>query len=69
MRIMDTMNGDGNNALRVKLYRDKAIKELDLMHQAIVEGDYGAATQHKIIANVAIDEMVNLSNLIQGNKE
>ena len=44
---------------RVKVYKDKAIKELDLMHEAILIGDYKKAMHHKIVANIAIDEMTN----------
>ena len=46
---------------RAKIYKDKAIKELELMHEAIVSGDFKKAMHHKIIANVAIDEMINVS--------
>ena len=50
---------------RVGLHKDKAVRELDLMYEAIQAGDYKKAMEHKIIANVAIDEMVNVSKLVE----
>lgn len=58
-------SGNGNNELRVRMHKDNAIKNLDLMHDAIVSGDYKLAMHYKIIANVAIDEMVNVSELVE----
>ena len=50
---------------RVKLQKDKAIEEIDLMHKAMDDGDYKKAMHHKIIANIAIDEMVNVSKMTE----
>ena len=47
------------------MHKDKAVKELDLMHKAIDDGDYKKAMHHKIVANIAIDEMVNVSRLVE----
>ena len=49
---------------RSGVYKDKAIRELDLMHEAIVAGDYKKAMHHKIVANIAIDEMINVTGVI-----
>jgi len=38
---------------------------LDSIHEAIEGGDYKKARYHKIVANVAIDEMVNVSKMIE----
>jgi hypothetical protein len=54
-----------SSAERVRMHKEKAEKELELMHQAIGKGDYKLAMHHKIIANVAIDEMVNVSELVE----
>jgi len=62
---VDIASGDGNDNLRIKLHKDNAIRELDLMHEAIVAGDYKKAMHHKIIANIAIDEMVNVSKMVE----
>ena len=35
------------------------------MHQAIDAGDYKKAMHHKIVANIAIHEMVNVSRLVE----
>lgn len=64
---VDTASGNGNDKLRVKLHKDNAIKELDLMHKAMEAGDYKKAMHHKIIANIAIDEMVNVSKMVEEN--
>ena len=48
---------------RIKIHHDNAIKEIELMHKAIDTGDYKEAMRHKIIAGVAIDEMVNVSDM------
>lgn len=50
---------------RVRMHKEKAVRELDLMHQAIESGDYKKAMHHKIVANIAIDEMVNVSKLVE----
>lgn len=50
---------------RVRMHKDNAVKELDLMHKAIEDGDYKKAMHHKIVANIAIDEMVNVSRLVE----
>lgn len=52
-------------ANRVKLHRNHAIEEIELMHKAIDLGDYKEAMRHKIIAGVAIDEMVNVSDMTE----
>lgn len=59
------IQGDGNSSLRVKHQKDIAIKELELMHQAIDVGDYKKAIYHKKVANVAIDEMVGASKMVE----
>lgn len=51
--------------LRVKRYKDKAIAELDLMSEAIESSNYKKAMYHKIVANLAIDEMVNVSKMTE----
>ena len=56
---------DGNSNLRVKHQKEIAIRELDLMHQAIEIGDYKKALHHKKLANVAIDEMVAVSKMVE----
>jgi hypothetical protein len=66
-KVDKIVSGNGNNQLRVKLHKANAIKHLDLMHEAIEAGDYKKAMHHKIIANVAIDEMVSVSDLVENN--
>jgi hypothetical protein len=56
---------NGSDRLRVKMHKDNAIKELNLMHKAIEQGDYKRALHHKIIANIAIDEMMNISEIVE----
>ena len=58
-------DGNGNSSLKIKHQKDIAIRELDLMHKAIDDGDYKKAIHHKIIANVAIDEMVGVSKMTE----
>jgi hypothetical protein len=58
-------DGDGNNSLKIKYQKDIAVRELDLMHKAIDAGDYKKAIHHKIVANVAIDEMVGVSKMVE----
>jgi hypothetical protein len=58
-------DGNGNSSLKVKHQKDIAIKELDLMHKAIDDGDYKKAIHHKKIANVAIDEMVGVGKMVE----
>ena len=50
---------------RVQMYKDETIRELERMHAAIKERDYRLAMHHKIVANVAIDEMVAVSELLE----
>jgi hypothetical protein len=64
-KIKGFQNGNGNKNLRVKHQKEIAIRELDLMHRAIESGDYKKAIHHKIIANVAIDEMVGASKMVE----
>ena len=54
---------------RVKKHKENAINELELMQQAIDAVDYKEAMHHKIIANVAIDEMVNASKMIENSSK
>jgi hypothetical protein len=61
----DIREGNGNRNLRVKHQKEIAIRELDLMHKAIEDGEYKKAMHHKIIANVAIDEMVSASEMVE----
>ncbi|GEM_PF-2236459 len=56
---------NGSDRLRAKMHKDNAIKELNLMHKAIEQGDYKKALHHKIIANIAIDEMMNISEIVE----
>lgn len=49
------------------MHHDHAIEEIELMHKAIDLGDYKEAMRHKIIAGVAIDEMVNVSDMTERN--
>jgi hypothetical protein len=58
MTKKDIREGDGNKGLQVKHQKEIAIRELDLMHQAIDAREYKKARYHKKLANVAIDEMV-----------
>jgi hypothetical protein len=60
-----TRDGNGNSSLKVKHQKDIAIRELDLMHKAIDAGEYKKAIYHKKIANVAIDEMVGVSKMVE----
>jgi hypothetical protein len=50
---------------RVRREKEVAIRELDLMHEAIDAGDLKKAMHHKIIANIAIDEMVSVSKFVE----
>ena len=43
---------------RVTTRRNNAIKEMDLMHKAMDEGDIKKAKHHKILANVAVDKLL-----------
>lgn len=58
MTKKDIREGNGNKGLQVKYQKEIAIRELDLMHQAIDAREYKKAIHHKKLANVAIDEMV-----------
>jgi hypothetical protein len=61
----DIREGNGNKSLQVKYQKEIAIRELDLMHQAIDAGEYKKAIYHKEVANVAIDEMVGVSKMVE----
>jgi hypothetical protein len=65
MTKKDIREGDGNKSLQVKYQKEIAIRELDLMHQAIDAGEYKKAIHHKKVANVAIDEMVGVSKMVE----
>ena len=56
---------NGNSSVRVKHQKDIAVRELELMHQAIEAGDFKKAIYHKKVANVAIDEMVGASKMVE----
>lgn len=58
MTKKDIREGDGNKSLQIKHQKEIAIRELDLMHQAIDAREYKKAIHHKKLANVAIDEMI-----------
>ncbi|MGI0020939.1 MAG: hypothetical protein ACREAY_10770 [Nitrososphaera sp.] len=49
----------------VRREKQVAVRELDLMHEAIDAGDLKNAMYHKIIANIAIDEMVSVSKFVE----
>jgi hypothetical protein len=63
--MKDIREGNGNKNLRVKHQKEIAIRELDLMHKEIEAGNYKKAIHHKIIANIAIDEMVGASKMVE----
>jgi hypothetical protein len=65
MTEKDIREGDGNKSLQVKHQKEIAIRELDLMHQAIDAREYKKAIHHKKVANVAIDEMVGVSKMVE----
>jgi hypothetical protein len=65
MTKKDIREGDGNKSLQVKYQKEIAIRELDLMHQAIDAREYKKAIHHKKVANVAIDEMVGVSKMVE----
>ena len=50
---------------RVRMHKENAQRELDLIHQTIEAADDKKAMHHKIVANIAIDEMVNVSRLVE----
>lgn len=50
---------------RVTHERDIAVRELDLMHQAIQDGDLKLALRHKKTANMAIDEMMLARKMVE----
>ncbi len=56
---------DWNNRLRAKYHRQIALKELDLMHDAINASDLKTASRHKKIASDAIDEMVDTNKMVE----
>jgi hypothetical protein len=65
MTKKDIREGDGNKSLQVKHQKEIAIRELDLMHQAIDAREYKKAIYHKKVANIAIDEMVGVSKMVE----
>jgi len=65
MTKKDIREGDGNKSLQVKHQKEIAIRELDLMHQAIDAREYKKAIHHKKLANVAIDDMVGVSKMVE----
>lgn len=48
-----------------KRQKDIAIRELGLMHQAMDATDYKKAMHHKKIANIAIDRLVGVSEMVE----
>ena len=65
MTKKDIREGDGNKTLQVKHQKEIAIRELDLMHQAIDAREYKKAIHHKKVANVAIDDMIGVSKMVE----
>jgi hypothetical protein len=65
MTKKDIREGDGNKSLQVKHQKEIAIRELDLMHQAIDAREYKKAIHHKKVANVAIDDMIGVSKMVE----
>jgi hypothetical protein len=65
MTKKDIREGDGNKGLQVKHQKEIAIRQLDLMHQAIDAREYKKAIHHQKLANVAIDEMVGVSKMVK----
>ena len=57
--------GKDNNNSEVNHQKEIAIREIELMHQAMDAKDYKKAIHHKKIANVAIDEMVGVSEMVE----
>ena len=49
---------------RVKMHFEHAKKELNLMEEAIRQGDFKEAMHHRTIADIATDEMINVSELL-----
>ena len=56
--------GDG----KVGDVKQTAIRELDLMHEAIEQGDLKNALFHKKLANIAIDEMMLNNKMVNDYK-
>ena len=54
-----------NKNPKVKHQKEIAVREIELMHQAMDAKDYKKAMHHKKIANVAIDEMVGVSEMVE----
>jgi hypothetical protein len=54
-----------NKNSEVKRQKEIAVREIELMHQAMDSKDYKKAMYHKEIANVAIDEMVGVSEMVK----
>ena len=65
MTKKDIREGDGNKSLQVKHQKEIAIRELDLMHQAIDAREYKKAIHHKKVANVAIDDMIGVTKMVE----
>jgi hypothetical protein len=49
--------------------KETAMRELDLMHTAINAGDLKKALYHKKLANIAIDEMVEASRVVEDRQQ
>lgn len=46
------------------MHFEHAKKELNLMEEAIRQGDFKEAMHHRTIADIATDEMINVSELL-----
>lgn len=55
--------------VRVRIYKENALKALELMHEAINAGEYKLAKHHNIVANIAIDQMINVSKPMRATGE
>ena len=62
MYSMTNMQGADSRATDAK---NIAIRELELMHQAIQDNQLKKALFHKKLANTAIDEMILNNNMIE----
>jgi len=56
---------EDNKNSEVKRQKEIAIREIELMHQAMDSKEYKKAMHHKEVANVAIDEMVSVSEMVE----
>ena len=63
---METSVEDGDG--KVGDAKQIAIRELDLMHEAIEQGDLRNALFHKKLANMAIDEMMLNNKMVNDDK-